>query len=193
MTFSKTGRPTLRPNFPPISSLTSPWGDPFIECSSYPVVCSSTSPSRQPRTSEPSVQISGSFSERPLKSLTFRCPSPRISSGMPSITLLRGRICIERGRLLQAEYWISSGRHYALNLACLQRGLSASYGRGFDQLQSDIRDQAAAALVRSFDRNSLLTALATTVYILLDQRSTVAELAAKVELQLHTLTSSWAD
>jgi hypothetical protein len=41
--------------------------------------------------------------------------------------LLRARFCIERGRVLQAEYWVSSARDYALHLACLQRGLSASH------------------------------------------------------------------
>lgn len=120
-------------------------------------------------------------------------PKPEDLFGYAVHHLLRGRICIERGRLLQAEYWITSGRYYALNLACLQRGLAASYARGFDHLPPDIRDQAAAALVRSLDRTSLLTALSTTVDILLGQRSTVSELAAKVEPQLHTLTSPWAD
>jgi hypothetical protein len=42
--------------------------------------------------------------------------------------LLRARFCIERGRLLQAEYWVSSARDYALNLACLMRGISAPLG-----------------------------------------------------------------
>jgi hypothetical protein len=107
--------------------------------------------------------------------------------------LLRGRICIERGRLLQAEYWISSGRYYALNLACLHRGLPASFARGFDQLPPDVREQAATALVRSLDRDSLLAALSTTAAILLGQRETVAELAANVEPQLRTLISSWED
>ncbi len=107
--------------------------------------------------------------------------------------LVRGRICIERERLLQAEYWISSGRYYALNLACLHRGLPASYARGFDQLPPDVREQAAAALVRSVDRDSLLAALSTTVAILLSQREAVAELVANVEPQLRTLISRWAD
>lgn len=105
--------------------------------------------------------------------------------------LLRARFCIERGRLLQAEYWVSSARYYALNLACLPRGLSSSHGRGFDQLPPDIRDQVSAALVRSLDRDSLLSALTATVAILLSQRPCVPEFAATVEPQLRLVTASW--
>lgn len=105
--------------------------------------------------------------------------------------LLRARFCIERGRLLQAEYWVSSARYYAFNLACLQRGLSSSHGRGFDQLPPDVRDQVSTALVRSLDRDSLLTALTATVAILRSQSSCVPEIAAAIEAQLHTLTASW--
>ena len=105
--------------------------------------------------------------------------------------LLRARFCIERGRLLQAEYWVSSGRHYALNLACLQHGLSPSHGRGFDQLPPDIRDQASGALVRSLDRASLLAALTATVAILRSQSSCIPDIAATVEPELQMLTASW--
>jgi hypothetical protein len=119
-------------------------------------------------------------------------PQPESLFGYAVHHLLRGRICIERGRLLQAEYWISSGRYYALNLACLEHGLSASHAQGFDQLPARIRDQAAAALVCSLDRSSLVAALSRTVDILLDQRLAVPELVAQIEPQLHTLTSSWA-
>jgi hypothetical protein len=106
--------------------------------------------------------------------------------------LLRARFCIERDRLLQAEYWVSAARDYALNLACLQRGISASHGRGFDQLPPELRDQVSSALVRSLDRDALCAALSTTVDILLAQSSGVSGLAAKVEPQLRTLTASWA-
>ena len=105
--------------------------------------------------------------------------------------LVRARFCIERDRMLQAEYWVSSARDYALNLACLQRGISASHGRGFDQLPPELRLQVATALVRSIDRDSLLAAVSVTVDILLAQSSAAPELAAKVEPQLRTLTASW--
>jgi hypothetical protein len=106
--------------------------------------------------------------------------------------LIRARFCIERGRMLQAEYWVSAARDYALNLACLQHGLSAAYGRGFDQLPPDIRDEVSAALVCSLDAESLLSALSATVAILLRQSSSVCELAAAVEPQLRILRATWS-
>jgi hypothetical protein len=106
--------------------------------------------------------------------------------------LVRARFCIERDRLLQAEYWVSSARDYALNLACLVRGISASHGRGFDQLPTELRRHVAIALVRSIDRDSLLTAVSVTIDILLAQSAGVPELASKLELQLRTLAASWA-
>ena len=106
--------------------------------------------------------------------------------------LVRARFCIERGRLLQAEYWVSSARDYALNLACLVRGISASHGRGFDQLPSDLQGQVAAGLVRSIDRDSLLIALSVTIDILLAQSAGFPDLASNLEPQLRTLAASWA-
>jgi hypothetical protein len=120
-------------------------------------------------------------------------PSPRAEDlfGYSVHHLLRARFCIERGRLLQAEYWISSARDYVLNLACLRRGLPASYGRGFDELPDDVREQVPAALVCSLDRSCLLASLSATVAILLSEGSSVSELSARVEPQLRTLTASW--
>jgi hypothetical protein len=39
---------------------------------------------------------------------------------------VRGRICLERERYWQAEYWISGVRDYALSLACLRLELPVS-------------------------------------------------------------------
>jgi len=120
-------------------------------------------------------------------------PQPRAEDlfGYAVHHLVRARFCIERGRMLQAEYWVSSARDYALNLACLVRGTSAAHGRGFDQLPLDVQGQVAAALVRSIDRESLLTALSITVDILLAQSAGIPELASRLEPQLHTLAASW--
>src|SRR3954447_8721215 len=48
------------------------------------------------------------------------------------------RVCIERGRLLQAEWAIAECRSRVMSLACLDAGLPALYGRGLDQLPADI-------------------------------------------------------
>lgn len=53
---------------------------------------------------------------------------------------LRARFSIERGHYWHAEYWISGTRDFALSLACRRRRLSASHGRGFDDLPNEVRD-----------------------------------------------------
>ncbi|MEW6403604.1 MAG: nucleotidyltransferase domain-containing protein, partial [Chloroflexota bacterium] len=101
---------------------------------------------------------------------------------------LRARFCIERGRLWQAEFWISSTRDYALSLACRRRGLAASYGRGFDQLPADVLDFFKDALVASPDRDELLRALSHAIEGLLREADEARELAEKVRPQLEELS-----
>ena len=69
---------------------------------------------------------------------------------------VRARICIERGRYWQAEYWISGARDYALSLACRRRNLSPFYGRSFDDLPADVRNRFIEALPTSLQRDALL-------------------------------------
>jgi hypothetical protein len=106
---------------------------------------------------------------------------------------LRARFCIERGRYWQAEYWISSTRDCALSLACRRRGLAAYYGRGFDDLPTDVREAFKTTLVTSLERDELLRALDSTIERLLREVDEVQELAAKVEPQLRLLTVAWDD
>jgi hypothetical protein len=122
----------------------------------------------------------------------FRPPRAEDLFGYAVHHLVRARFCIERGRLLQAEYWVSSARDYVLNLACLVRGITASHGRGFDQLPPEVRGQVAIALVGSIDRDSLLTALSATVGILLAEGVNVPELVFRLEPELRTLAGRWA-
>ena len=78
-------------------------------------------------------------------------PSAASLFGLGVHHAVRGHICIERGRLWQAEYWIHEARDEALTLACRRRGLDASHGRGFDGLPPEVRDGlavATAALLR---------------------------------------------
>jgi hypothetical protein len=104
---------------------------------------------------------------------------------------LRARFCIERGRYWHAEYWISAVRDYALSLACLRRGLPASYGRGYDDLPSEVLDEFNKSLVISLERDELLRALGCVIDGLLSVADEVSELATKVEPQLHELTVEW--
>jgi len=102
---------------------------------------------------------------------------------------VRARVCIERGRYWQAEYWISEIREHALSLACRCHGLDPSHGRGFDDLPADVLAPFSGALVRSPARDDLLEALAGAVAALLRESMDVRDLAVKLEPQLRELAT----
>ena len=106
---------------------------------------------------------------------------------------VRARLCIERGRYWQAEYWLSSLRSYALTLACHNRSLPTSHGRGYDQLPEEVLQAFKACLVASLDPDELLRALRSSIKALLSQSTQVPELVAKVEPQLQELMEPWED
>jgi hypothetical protein len=114
-------------------------------------------------------------------------PSARQLFGLGAHHAVRARICIERGRLWQAEYWISALRDEALTLATRRHGLETSYGRGFDQLSKDTLTPASVALVRSIERAELLRALRAAVELLLREAEEVPEQAARLQAQLREL------
>jgi hypothetical protein len=102
---------------------------------------------------------------------------------------LHARVCIERGRYWQAEYWISALRDHALALACRRRALDGDYGRDFDQLPPDVLEPLRDALVRSLDPSHLRRALGNAVAALLRESDEARDMAEKVEPQLRELTS----
>lgn len=119
-------------------------------------------------------------------------PAPREHFGYAVHHALRACFCIERGRVWQAEYWISGLRDYALDLACLRHSLPARNGRGYDDLPASIRDAFQATLVRSLERAELLRALEVAITGLLREAGQIPEIAqtaARVAPQLHALTA----
>lgn len=102
---------------------------------------------------------------------------------------LRARVCIERGRYWQAEYWTSAVRDYALSLACLRRGLPAAHARGVDDLPESLRSEALHAVCCSLTPKELLRALANSVHLLLAESRDAPDLAKAVELQLRELVA----
>ncbi|HEX8032730.1 MAG TPA: hypothetical protein VF510_02730, partial [Ktedonobacterales bacterium] len=121
-------------------------------------------------------------------------PSPHELFGYAVHHALRARFCIERGRVWQAEYWLSAVRDYALHLACLRRDLPAREGRGFDDLPADVRDAFQDALARSLAPDELLRALGVAVAGLLREAAQVAqlrEMATNIDPQLRELTRPW--
>lgn len=103
---------------------------------------------------------------------------------------VRARLCIARGRLWQAEYWISGARDQALSLACLRRGLNVWHGRGYDELPSEVLDQGA--LVGSLQKEELLRALERAIEIMLRGAGEASGKASRLETRLRRLVSpSW--
>jgi hypothetical protein len=100
---------------------------------------------------------------------------------------LRSRFYIERRKLWQAEYWIAELRDHVLALACLRLGLPTSYGRGFDDLPSEVSEPLQGSLVRSLDGDELLRALGVAVEGLLSESAAAGELATKLEAALRSL------
>jgi hypothetical protein len=129
----------------------------------------------------------GNAVEKPFLS----SPSAQELFGYAVHHALRAHFCIERGRYWQAEYWISSARDYALNLACHRHGLLTSNGRGFDNLPAEVHEVFKSALVASLERDELLRTLGCVINGLLDEVDEVQELAAKVEPQLRLLMVAW--
>lgn len=103
---------------------------------------------------------------------------------------VRARFCVTRGRLWQAEYWISGVRDQALALACLGRGFEPRNGRGYDDLPPEVTAPFADALVRSINRDELLRALGCAIEGLLHESDAVRGMASGVEARLHGLLSA---
>jgi hypothetical protein len=129
----------------------------------------------------------GSSVEKPYN----QSPSAHELFGYAVHHALRARLCIERDRFWQAEYWISSTRDYALSLACQRHGLPASNARGFDALPADVRDGFMSALVTSLERAELLRALGSAIEGVLREGAVVQDLAASVAPQLRLLIAAW--
>jgi hypothetical protein len=119
-------------------------------------------------------------------------PSARDLFGYAVHHAVRARICIERGRLWQAEYWISSLRDNAMSLACRRRGLPTHYGRGFDDLPAELRSHAEGALVRALEPETLAKALQRGVELLLNESGEAGDLQSHVEARLREFTKRQA-
>ena len=170
----------------PFISPTSPRGPRSTASSSSPAACSSISLSR-PRTSfgarTPRFRLLfGTAAELP----DVQPPPVEELFGHAVHHALRARFSLERGKLWLAEYWLSSLRDTALALACRRRGLSTSYGRGFDELPPPVLAGFEGALPRSLEPDELLRSLAAAVDGLLHE---AGELGAAVEPQLRAVSS----
>ena len=118
-------------------------------------------------------------------------PGPAASNqfGLAAHHAVRARICIARGRVWEAEYWVDQVREVAMSLACLRRGLPARYSRGSDRLPADVLELFVAARPRSPDSAELLRALGRSIEALLRESEEVGGIAVKLEADLRGLVS----
>jgi hypothetical protein len=119
-------------------------------------------------------------------------PSARELFGYAVHHAVRARFCIERGKVWQAEHWISSLRDYGLSLACHSRGLPVSHGRGVDQLPPQVLERFRPALAASVDPAELMRALGGGIEALLTVSTEVPDLTARLEPALRELTRPWS-
>lgn len=94
----------------------------------------------------------------------MREAEPPGSAGLLGWALMwarHARVCMERGRLRQAEHAIFRMRESALDFACRRRDLPTGYGRGLEQLPPNVHDRFA--VVASFEPDALKEALKTCV------------------------------
>jgi hypothetical protein len=112
-------------------------------------------------------------------------PNPHELFGYGAHHAVRARVCIERTRSWQAEYWIGAVREKALAMACLRFNLPAHFARGFDALPDSIQNDARGALIQSLDRSALLQALKCGADLLLSEGAAASVCAPHLAARLR--------
>jgi hypothetical protein len=104
---------------------------------------------------------------------------------------LHARVCIERRRAWQAEYWIGAVRNQVIALACLRLGHPTAYAKGAHLLPAELTAPLEATLVRSLDSAELNRALAAAIAALAAElERTDPALAAGLRPMLSELVDS---
>jgi hypothetical protein len=89
--------------------------------------------------------------------------------GWGVIYALHARVCIERGRVWQAEHYVGAMRDHALSLACLREGLPAAQARSYDDLSVETLARSEDAHVGEVEPGALRVALAASVLALMHE------------------------
>jgi hypothetical protein len=120
---------------------------------------------------------------------SFESPSPpKDLLGWALMWARSARVYIERDRPWLAEHCVTSFRNYAMSYACQRRNLTASYGKGFDQLPPDLLESYEKMFVRSLDRNELLRAFEAGIAALLEDLKATGSLNGALEARIQELT-----
>ncbi|WP_433727861.1 hypothetical protein ACQP2Y_13465 [Actinoplanes sp. CA-051413] len=95
----------------------------------------------------------------PAVSFPAAVPDRDTLAGLAWHHALHARVCLQRGRLWQAEHWIGALRGQVIALACVRLGLPASNAKGAHLLPAEVTSSLAATLVRTLDHAELHRAL----------------------------------
>jgi hypothetical protein len=114
-----------------------------------------------------SLQVDLSFTPAVAPAHASDAPDPVHAFGLAVHHAVRAYISIERGRLWQAEYWLSGVRDETLAVACIRCGLPPAHARGVDGLPPDLLRRFAPTLVSSLDPGELRRALGIAIELLL--------------------------
>jgi hypothetical protein len=87
--------------------------------------------------------------------------------GWGVIYALHSRMCIERGRVWQAEHYVGALRDHGLSLACLREGLFPGQARSYDDLSAETLSRFEGTHVGAVDPGALREALAASVRALM--------------------------
>lgn len=118
-------------------------------------------------------------------------PSPDNLVGLAWHHALHARVCLERHRWWQAEYWISALRDQVIALACRRLGYPVSYAKGAHLLPEELTAPLVATLVRSLDEAELRRALAAaTTALVAELERTDSVLASRLGPMLAGLPYS---
>lgn len=99
----------------------------------------------------------------------FPGPDPRVLVGLAWHHARHARVCVERGRLWQAEHWIGALRTQVISLACLRLGLPTDYAKGAHLLPTSLAEALESTLVRALVADEVLRALGALVPLFLDE------------------------
>ena len=125
------------------------------------------------------------------KSLRAPGPQPVDLIGYGWSCALHARSSIARGKLWQAEYFVSAIRDTALAVACVRHNLPATHGRGMDLLPGSVTSQFESSLVRQLDTVELSRTFRIVLHTLLNEiRYVDEELAGRLPNVFTALTET---
>ena len=117
-------------------------------------------------------------------------PDPKRMFGMAVHHLLRTRVCLERRKIWQAEYWLSSARNEFLSIICINHKLPYSNGKGYDKMPKEVVDSFTPAFPKSLNGIELCMALKILIENIPNNKEFSLFLTQRLENILKELISS---